>query len=307
MRARWPRSSRSSRRLRRDKSRTQRFTDRFEGAYAVGVIAASLLYLGILATLGGLDFSDAFYRAMILLVVASPCALVISTPASTLSALANAARNGILVKGAAQLEDIGAVNVVAFDKTGTLTVGKPRVTDMVPAAHIESNDLLRVAASAERMSEHPLADAIVRRASEAGISLDEAGDLQAITGKGVRTTVGGQPVIIGNPALLEDYGVELTPDIANRVGTFREQAKTVMFVARQAAPETRFQLLGAIAVADTIRPQAKAVVDRLRDIGVEKTLILTGDNEHSARAVAAQLGGRRCHGGPPAGTKARCD
>ncbi len=271
-----------------DKSRTQRFTDRFEGAYAVGVIAASLLYLGALVTIGGFDFNDAFYRSMILLVVASPCALVISTPASTLSALANAARSGILVKGAAQLEDIGAVDVVAFDKTGTLTVGKPRVTDLLPAAGVAEDELLRIAASAERMSEHPLAEAIVNDAQRRELELDAAGDLQAVTGKGIRTSIAGQPVIIGNTALLDDYAVAGDPALFDRATALREQAKTVMFVAQERGGE--FRLLGAIAVADTVRPQARAVIDRLHEIGISKTLILTGDNERSARAVANQLG-----------------
>jgi Zn2+/Cd2+-exporting ATPase len=272
-----------------DKSRTQRFTDRFEGTYAVGVIAASLLYLGVLVTLGGFDFADAFYRSMILLVVASPCALVISTPASTLSALANAARNGILVKGAAQLEDIGTASVVAFDKTGTLTMGKPRVTDILPAPGFTKTDLLRVAASAERMSEHPLAEAIVNEARRTGLELDDAGDLQAITGKGIETTVAGQPVIIGNNALLADHRVLENTDLFNRASALREQARTVMFVAQQSS-NREFELLGAIAVADTVRPQAAAIIKQLHEIGITKTLILTGDNERSARAVAAQLG-----------------
>lgn len=271
-----------------DKSRTQRFTDRFEGAYAVGVIAASLLYLAALVAIGGFDFNDAFYRSMILLVVASPCALVISTPASTLSALANAARNGILVKGAAQLEDIGTASVIAFDKTGTLTVGKPRVTDLLPAPGFSEDELLRVAASAERMSEHPLAEAIVNDAHRRSLKLDDAGNLQAVTGKGIQTSVNGHPVIIGNNALLDDHDVTADPLLFERAAALREQAKTVMFVAREHAGA--YRLLGAIAVADTVRPQAKAVVERLHEIGIGKTLILTGDNERSARAVAAQLG-----------------
>jgi Cd2+/Zn2+-exporting ATPase len=272
-----------------DKSRTQRFTDRFEGTYAIGVISASLLYLGALVAIGGMDFNDAFYRSMILLVVASPCALVISTPASTQSALANAARNGILVKGAAQLEDIGAVSVVAFDKTGTLTVGQPRVTDLLPVAGIAEHELLRIAASAERMSEHPLADAIVRRAQAAGMELEEPGDLQAIAGKGIVTSVAGERVIIGNTAMLADFSVAVPDTFESIVEQLRQQAKTVMLVARGSAGGA-FELLGAIAVADTIRPQAAAVIERLHAIGVKKTLILTGDNEKSARAVAAQLG-----------------
>jgi Cd2+/Zn2+-exporting ATPase len=272
-----------------DKSRTQRFTDRFEGAYAIGVIAASLLYLGALVTLAGMDVNDAFYRGMILLVVASPCALVISTPASTLSALANAARNGILVKGAAQLEDIGAVNVVAFDKTGTLTVGKPRLTDLVPATGVDADELLTIAASAERMSEHPLADAIVAHARSQGVALRESGDLQAVTGKGIATTVEGVPIIVGTRALMDDYGVPVDTELDTAANDLRHRARTAMYVAR-GTPDGVFQLLGVIAVADTVRPEAASVIRRLHEIGVERTLILTGDNERSAQAIAWQLG-----------------
>jgi Cd2+/Zn2+-exporting ATPase len=193
---------------------------------------------------------------------------------------------------------------VAFDKTGTLTVGKPRLTDLVPAEGVSDNELLVIAASAERMSEHPLADAIVAHARAHGITLREAEDLQAVTGKGIVTTVEGVPVIVGTRALMADYGVPDVAELDAAANTLRHQARTAMYVARggddaRRAPDRRyreegkdsgFRLLGIIAVADTVRPQAAGVIERLHQIGVERTVILTGDNERSAQAIAAQLG-----------------
>ena len=289
-----------------DKSRTQRFTDRFEGAYAVGVIASSMLYLAILVALFNFEFSDAFYRSMILLVVASPCALVISTPASTLSALANAARNGILVKGAAQLEDVGTTTVVAFDKTGTLTIGEPRVTDLIPAPGVDRSELLRVAASAERMSEHPLADAIVGEARRLGIELQESGDLQAVTGKGIATSIAGQPVIIGNPSLMADYAVAGTAELHSQTSSLREQAKTVMCVARQGGrrrirtPRSdRCRRHGAPASQVGHRPAARD--RRLEDAHPDWRQRAFGTGRRNPAR------GRRCDGRTATGGEARCD
>ena len=167
------------------KSATQRFTDRFEGRYTIAVIVGSILaFLGFWQ-IGDMTQGDAFYRAITLLVVASPCALVISTPASTLSGLANAARNGILFKGGGYLEDLGMVKTVAFDKTGTLTIGQPKVTDVVSCqASWSEDDLFTRAASAERLSEHPLAEAIIASARERGLTLEDAHEFEAVPGRG---------------------------------------------------------------------------------------------------------------------------
>ncbi len=267
-------------------SRAQRFTDRFEGPYAIGVIVASALLVIIPVLALGRDFDDMFYRAMTLLVVASPCALIISTPASILSALANAARMNVLFKGAVHLENAGVVDVVAFDKTGTLTEGKPRVTDVVPETGVSEHDLLRYAAAVERMSEHPLADAIVSYADRSGVEPipdDQTTDLEAVTGRGIRATVEGSPVRIGNEAMLEFDGISVPTEIRQRVDRFREAGKTVMYVARD-------RILGVVAVADVIRPDAPAVVQALKRLGVARTMILTGDNELAAQAIAREVG-----------------
>jgi Cd2+/Zn2+-exporting ATPase len=266
------------------KSRTQRFTDRFEGSYTILVIAGSVLAFFAFWQIGDMSQGDAFYRAITLLVVASPCALVISTPASTLSGLANAARNGVLFKGSGHLENLGMVHTMAFDKTGTLTVGKPRVTDIVacPGGWTEDELLMR-AASAERLSEHPLALAIVEGARERDLPLVETQDFRAVPGKGLVAEVDGDEVAIGTPRLLADLGID--PGEANAIaGELRKQGKTAILVGGAS------RVQGVIAVADTLRPSAKGVVGELKALGVDRTVMLTGDHEAVARAIAAQVG-----------------
>ena len=193
------------------KSATQRFTDRFEGAYAIGVILFALLVGAIPIFFLGEQADTAIYRAITLLVVASPCALVISTPAATLSALANAARNGVLFKGSADLEKIGETRIVAFDKTGTLTHGTPALTNVEPLGTWDAQTLLQLAASAENFSEHHMARAMVNGAAERQIPLLEASSFRAIPGKGVMAQVAGQEVLVGNTLLFADAGVAVPP------------------------------------------------------------------------------------------------
>ncbi len=266
------------------KSSTQRFTDRFEGRYTVLVILGSIVAFVGFWQLGDMTRQDAVYRAITLLVVASPCALVISTPASTLSGLANAARNGVLFKGSGHLEDLGLVHTMAFDKTGTLTVGKPVVTDVVTCDERWTEEvLLATAASAERLSEHPLALAIIDAARQRDLPLQEAVDFRAVPGKGLMTQVEGQQIAIGTPLLMTDCGLD--PSAAELIAeSLRSQGKTAMLVADEVA------VRGVIAVADTLRPSAKGVVAALRDLGVEDIVMLTGDHELVGRAIAAQVG-----------------
>jgi Cd2+/Zn2+-exporting ATPase len=265
------------------KSRLQRFTDAFEGPYAIGVMAASAL-LFLASLLFGADAGDAFYRSMTLLVVASPCALVISTPAATLSGLANAARNGILVKGGNYLEDLGGIHTVAFDKTGTLTVGEPRLTDIVTADGWTERELLAAVAAVEVLSEHPLAHAIVEGARERDIELPGVRDFEAVTGRGVCGWVHGDRVLVGTDALLELEHVPVPDDLRRAVEALREDGKTAMLVACGGLA------IGVVAVADTVRPEAAKMIADLKALGVRRTVMLTGDNETVARAVARQLG-----------------
>jgi len=269
---------------RQQKSRSQRFAERFEGPYAVGVIVAAGFVTVICWLVLGWAFGDAFYRAMTLLVVASPCALVISTPASTLSALANAAKHGILFKGGNHLEDAGAIQVIAFDKTGTLTEGKPVLTDVVPLDDEWTADiLLQRTASAERLSEHSLARAIVDGASARGLTLDEATNFDAIAGKGVAARVDGRDVLIGNEALFHEFGVSTSTATAE-LNRLRTEGKTAMIVGDRA------KVRGLVAVADTVRPHAAAAIAELKRLGINRTIMLTGDNSIVAAAIGRELG-----------------
>jgi Cd2+/Zn2+-exporting ATPase len=265
------------------KSRLQHFTDAFEGPYAIGVIATSALVFAA-SLLFGTNAGDAFYRSMTLLVVASPCALVISTPAATLSALANAARNGILVKGGTYLEDLGGMDTVAFDKTGTLTMGEPRLTDVVPMNGYTERELLAAVAAIETLSEHPLADAIVSGAQERDLEIPGVTEFEAVPGRGVRGWIGSELWLVGTDALLAQYDVPVPKAVHESLKRLREDGKTAMLAAAGG------QAVGVIAVADTVRPEAAQMIADHKRLGVKRTVMLTGDNETVAHAVARQLG-----------------
>ncbi len=264
------------------RSPTQRAIDWFGSRYTIAVILGTLATIFIPYLFMGWDFSTAFYRGMVLLVVASPCALVISTPASVLSAIANAARNGILFKGGAHLENTGLVNVIAFDKTGTLTSGDPGVTDIIPLNGTAEEELLALAAAAERRSEHHLAKAIVQAARQREISIPEAIDFQAMMGRGARAFVNGQEIIVGKPGIFTLNGDEqrLHPIIDD----FERAGKTVVLMSRDT------KLIGLIAIADSVRPSAKEAIVALKRAGVARVVMLTGDNKRAAATIAAEAG-----------------
>jgi Zn2+/Cd2+-exporting ATPase len=251
----------------------------------VGVIAFSTL-VGVIPPLFlGQDWESSIYRAITLLVVASPCALVISTPASTLSGLANAARNGILFKGSASLEDIGEARAIAFDKTGTLTYGRPALTDTIAFGNGWSEEqMLRLAASAERLSEHHTAVAIVHGAEQQGLSLSEAVAFRALPGKGIAAAVDGEDVLVGNDLLFAEFGVAVPAEVVAEANWRRDAGKTAVFVGDRQA------VRGLIGVADTVRPSAKAVVAELKAQGIPRIVMLTGDNQRVADAIGAELG-----------------
>ena len=295
------RSSRLSSKRASKRAETQRFTDAFEGKYAIGVIVVSALVAILPPLVGDTSLNDSFYRAMTLLVVASPCALVISTPASTLSALANAARHGILFKGSNHLENAGTVQTVAFDKTGTLTEGRPRVTAIVALNGTSEQELLRLTASAERLSEHHIAEAVVLAAQERGLTLSDPTDFQAIPGKGIVAHIDGCEVIIGNEMLLTEFGVETDIAAMTTIEQLRAAGNSAIFIAN------RGTVRGVIAVADTIRPQAAAAVQELKRLGIQRTVMLTGDNQRVADAICRPARGRRSPGRSPARREARYD
>ena len=268
------------------KSPTQRFTDKFESYFvpSVLVFVVLLLFAGFVVVE---PFSQSFYRAMAVLVAASPCALAISTPSAVLSGVARAARGGVLVKGGGPLENLGRINAIAFDKTGTLTEGKPRLTDVVSFGGVTEADLLRVAIAVESLSDHPLAGAVVRGGKERlkSETIAVAQDVQSITGRGIQATVEGQTVHIGKESLFAEIeGPSLPAELLASVNTLKASGRTTMIVRRGD------KYLGVLGLMDTPRPVAKNVIARLRTLGIRRMLMLSGDNQQVANAVAKDVG-----------------
>lgn len=265
------------------KAPSQQFVDVFARYYTPAVIVAAVGIAVIPPLFLGLSFSEWFYKALVLLVIACPCALVISTPVSIVSAIGNAARNGVLIKGGAYLEEAGALNVIAFDKTGTLTTGQPAVTDLVVVKEMPGKEILGLAAAIETRSQHPLGEAIVRHAREQGLAIPEAADFESITGKGAKATIDGKPYYIGNPRLFDELGLEVMP-VWPRLERLQGDGKTAMLVG------TDKEIIGIIAVADRVRENSKPALAGLKKAGIRKLVMLTGDNEGTARAIARELG-----------------
>jgi Cd2+/Zn2+-exporting ATPase len=263
------------------KAPSERFVDRFARYYTPGVVLVALLVATVPAIFFGAAFSEWFSRALALLVIACPCALLISTPVSIISAITSAARHGVLIKGGVYLEELGQIQTIVFDKTGTLTTGQLTVTDIIPTDSISPTEVLRIAAALERKSQHPIAQAIVRAYEEraAGEPLPDAQEFTSLTGQGVQAKLDGTLYRVGRLQLFNADGLALA-----------SQAKTVIGVG------TPDRLLGLIALADSIRPQAHQTVQRLKDLGIEVVMV-TGDNEATARAVAQQLGITHYHAG----------
>jgi len=274
------------------KANTQRALDDFEQKYAVFVLAAAALLIAIPWLLLGHPFQPTFYRAMTWLVVASPCALVISTPASILSAIANAARHGVLFKGGVHLEKTASLKVLAFDKTGTLTSGQPEVTQ-VYALNGDENELLRLAGALEARSEHPLARAIVAAAHRVHPALPSATDFRAIPGQGVEACLEDSLYWMGNERLFSERGVSLPAPLLERARQMEENGQTAMYLYNHSAG----QFIGLVAVADTLRPDAVEMIRGLKAVGIERVVMLTGDNPRVAAKIAAKAGVDEFHAG----------
>lgn len=264
-----------------EKPPSQLFMERFEGIYAKVVVASAILLMILPTCLFGWTWDKAIYRAMIFLVVASPCALVASIMPAILSGISNGARKGILFKGGVHLENIGEIKAVAFDKTGTLTQGKPKVTDIVPLAGHSGDELLRLMAALETLSEHPIAKAIVQAAKDKCLELPAASQLQAIPGIGIHGMVNNKEFRIGNLDCIENK--TLAAEQNNMIQQLKDQGKTVIYV------ESQGYLQGILAIQDTLRPQAKEAVRALRQMGI-KVAMLTGDANSTARALGCQAG-----------------
>ena len=274
-----------------EKAKTQRFIDTAEQYYAAGVIVLTALALLIPMAWLQEPFADAFYRAMTLMVAASPCALVISTPATVLSAIGNGARKGVLFKGGVYVEQAAAIKVVAFDKTGTLTAGRPEVTDVISLNGASEEEVLVRAAAVEAKSEHPLAEAIVEAARARDLDWPEATAFQSETGSGVSAEVNGSTVAVGNRRFYEGVGADGLEEASATVDALYSDGKTTVIVARSATGEAggqRYQVIGVIGIADMLRPNVRDVVQALKERGVERVVMLTGDNERVAETIAGQ-------------------
>lgn len=268
------------------KSPTQQFTDRFE-KYFVPCILILVVLLCFSFLIIDEPFSKSFYRAMSVLVAASPCALAISTPSAVLSGVARAARSGVLIKGGRPLEDLGTLTALAFDKTGTLTEGKPKLTKTVPLNGMNENDLLKIVVAVESLSDHPIAKAIVRDGKEklANKNIPQAHDMEAVLGKGIKAALGNDEIFMGNLALFETLGdVKPSEQLVNDVRKLEEEGNTTMVVRKNK------EFIGLIAVMDTPRKEAKETVAQLQKTGIKKMIMLTGDNQKVAEAIANQTG-----------------
>ncbi len=262
---------------------SQVFIEKFAAVYTPIVMALAVGIIFIPPIFFGYEWVPWIYRGLALMVIACPCALVVSTPVAIVSAISNAAKNGVLIKGGVYLEAIGDIKAIAFDKTGTLTRGRPVITDIVTDGSLEENKLLEIVAGLEARSEHPLAVAIVKAAQERGLQVAPVEDFVAIPGKGAQGTFAGQIIFAGNLRFFGDLGISLKP-IAKRVEQLQEEGKTIIIAG------TKETLLGIIALADEIRETSSTTIAALKHAGIKHTIMLTGDNTASAKAVAAKIG-----------------
>ena len=267
---------------------SQAFVERFARYYTPAVIALAILISVVPPFVLGQPFWTWFYRALVLLVISCPCALVISTPVSVVSAIATAARKGVLIKGGVHLERVGAVRCVAFDKTGTLTKGVPHVVEVIPLNDTATDGILEIAAGLEARSEHPVGRAILARAVESGIGVPAATAFQSIPGRGAEAVVAGTSVLVGNHRLIEERGL-CDAAIHAKLDALARSGRTAVLVASDGRP------LGIIALADRFRESARDAIDMLRRQGVQRVVMLTGDNHASAEAMAQHLGLDEAH------------
>lgn len=265
------------------KAPSQQFVDRFARWYTPLVIIAAVLVAALPPLLLQQPAGKWFYEALAMLLVACPCALIISTPVSIVSALGSAARQGVLIKGGIYLEESGSIRVVAFDKTGTLTIGKPQVNGIYPCNTYEEEKILSLAAAIESRSEHPLAAAIVSNSREQGLSLPEVENFRAIPGKGAYAEINGQRLYCGSTRFLAEQNLDIGSQ-AELISSLELAGNTTILLADEE------QILGIIALSDRLREKSGESIAQLKKLGIYETVILSGDNEAVARAISAQAG-----------------
>ncbi|WP_046744315.1 heavy metal translocating P-type ATPase [Kordia zhangzhouensis] len=267
------------------KSPTQLQTKKFE-KWFVPIVIFLVVVLCFAHLVIDETINESLYRAISVLIAASPCALAISTPSAVLSGIACAAKNGVLIKGGRALEDLGSLTTIAFDKTGTLTEGKPKLTNAIPLNDFDEKQFLKVVVEVESLSNHPLARAISKdiKTTYSIETNNEASDIQAIQGKGIKAIYKNEWVYIGNTRLMLDNGIAVTSHVETTMKELLENGHTVMLVAYQA------QLIGLLSVMDVPRATAKDTLQKLKDIGIKKMIMLTGDHQNVGDSIARQIG-----------------
>jgi Cd2+/Zn2+-exporting ATPase len=267
------------------KSPTQRLTKKFEKWY-VPIVLVVVFLLCFAYVVINETFEESLYRAITVLVAASPCALAISTPSAVLSGIARAAQKGVLIKGGKALEDLGTIKAIAFDKTGTLTEGKPTLKNTIPLNGFDELEFAQLILEVESLSNHPLAKAIakdIKKHYKINVT-DKASNVKAIQGKGITAIYNKEKVCIGNVALLEDEGITVATFVQSKMKTLLQKGETVMLVAYKQ------QIIGIISVMDVPRKTAKSTMKRLQEIGVKFMIMLTGDHQNVGDAIAQQIG-----------------
>ncbi|MDF0726698.1 heavy metal translocating P-type ATPase [Cytobacillus sp. S13-E01] len=271
-----------------ERAPSQAFVEKFAKYYTPIIMIIAALVAVVPPLFFGGSWETWIYQGLAVLVVGCPCALVISTPISIVSAIGNAAKKGVLIKGGVYLEEMGALKAIAFDKTGTLTKGVPAVTDFNVLNNQENErELLSIITALEYRSQHPLASAIMKKAEEENISYSDVlvEDFSSITGKGIKGTVNGMTYYIGSPKLFKELlTTDLDKDLEKNVTTLQNQGKTAMIIG------TKQEILGVIAVADEVRESSKEIIQKLHQLGIKKTIMLTGDNKGTANAIGRHVG-----------------
>jgi Cd2+/Zn2+-exporting ATPase len=267
------------------KAPTEAFIDKFARIYTpiVFILALFVMIVPPLLTFG--TWEEWIYKGLMLLVIACPCALVISTPVAIVTALGNAAKNGVLIKGGTFLENAGSINAIAFDKTGTLTEGKPKVTDVVVFNDSEEN-MLSIARTLEEYSTHPIAKTIVNYANGKSIQAKSGAQFKNRAGKGIQATIDNVPYFAGNLKLFEEVGTPINHHL-EQIQSLQDEGKTIVIIG------TAENILGVICVSDTIRKTTKISIENLEKIGVKQVVMLTGDNEGTAKSIALKAGVKR--------------
>lgn len=271
------------------KASTQRLVDKFAQLYTPVVFVVALLMALVPPFVAGGAWSEWVYRSLVLLVIACPCALVIATPVSIVTGLTALARRGVLIKGGAYLEAVGKLRALAVDKTGTITRGRPQVAGIVLLSDLSEEEVLRRAAAIDTHSTHPLAEAVTAAVKARGIAFKPADDYRSITGRGASAVIDGHPHFIGNHKLAHELGV-CTPEVEARLAEIENRGHSLAILGHKPHEGCAGEVLGILGIGDTIRPEVVSALKRLHEVGLEKVVMLSGDNQRTVDAIAKQAG-----------------